>query len=417
MGVSALTAGSIEAALHTWPDARVLLLDYEKTPSIFQYNSTNGLVTVDLLNMRFSKKLYLGNNIAILIMLALMLRLVPSHLRHRISMRNKYLSEIDRADLVVSIAGGDSFSDIYGLQRFLYSSLPQLLVQLSGKGLVLLPQTLGPFNSRFSRALARYILRRATLAYSRDYAGLKEMPGLLGSHFEADRFRFCYDVGFVVTPVRPEKMDLDGFAITGGSSPAIGLNVSGLLWMGGYQQNNQFGLRADYRLLTEKLIDHLICEKDATVLLVPHVFDEAGSLESDQNVCETLYRTLKPRYNNRLYLARGKYDQSEVKYIIGLCDFFIGSRMHACIAALSQAVPTVPLAYSKKFIGVMETIGVESYVADPRTMDEREILSIVDRAWGERDNNRRHLEGKIPEVKTRILNLFKEVAVTLGIEK
>jgi polysaccharide pyruvyl transferase WcaK-like protein len=183
--------------------------------------------------------------------------------------------------------------------------------------------------------------------------------------------------------------------------------------MGGYKQNNQFGLKTDYRLLVEKLIDHLIRTKGARVVLIPHVFGEEENSESDQTVCEGLYRDLKFKYADRLYFARGKYDQSEVKYIIGLCDLFIGSRMHACIAALSQGIPTVPVAYSKKFTGVMETIGVESYVADPRTMDEDEILCTVDRAWAEKDNICRHLESRIPEVKTCVLNLFKEIAEAL----
>jgi colanic acid/amylovoran biosynthesis protein len=416
MGVSALTAGSIEASLHTWPDAKISFLDYEKTPLVFRYHSSTGPVTVDLLNLRFSKKVYLRNNIAVLIMLAVLLRLLPCRLRRSIRMRNRFLSEIDQADLAVSISGGDSFSDIYGLPRFLYSYLPVLLVHLTGKRIVLLPQTLGPFNGWVAQALARYILCRAALVYSRDLAGLAEMRDFLGDHFDKERFRFCYDVGFLVNPVRPEKMDLGGLDTTARSSPTVGLNVSGLLWMGGYQQNNQFGLKTDYRLLVEVLIEHLIRQKNMTVLLIPHVFGDPESLESDQTVCEKLYEALKSRYGNSLYLARGKYDQSEVKYVIGLCDFFIGSRMHACIAALSQNIPTVPVAYSKKFIGVMETIGVESYVADPRTMDEREILSAVDRAWAEKENIGQQLRRKVPEVKARAMNLFKEVLATLGLE-
>jgi polysaccharide pyruvyl transferase WcaK-like protein len=413
MGVSALTAGSIEAGLHIWPDARILLLDYGKERRRFWYDSANGPVPADLLNMRFSKKLYLTNNIAILIVLAIALRRAPRRLRAIIFSRNKYFKEISSADIAVAISGGDSFSDIYGLRRFLYCFLPLILVQLSGKKLVFLPQTVGPFNDWLARVLARYILRRAALVYSRDYRGLEEMEVLLNGHFDPDRFRFCYDVGFVVNPVRPEKMDLAGFAGKDGISITVGLNVSGLLWMGGYKQNNQFGLKTDYRLLVGKLIDYLIRSKDARVVLIPHVFGEGDNSESDQTVCEELYRDLKSKYAGRLYLARGKYDQSEIKYIIGLCDLFIGSRMHACIAALSQGIPTVPVAYSKKFIGVMETIGVESYVADPRTMDEDEILCAVDRAWAEKDNIRRHLESKIPEIKVRVLDLFKEIAEAL----
>jgi len=417
MGVSALTAGSIEACLHTWPDAKILLLDYEKTPVVFQFNSTNRPVPVELLNMRFSKRLYLRNNIAILIILAAVLRLVPSRLRRSITMRNRYLNEIDWAYLVVSLSGGDSFSDIYGLQRFFYSYLPMLLVQVTGKRIVFLPQTLGPFNGWVARVLARFILKNAALVYSRDLVGLDEMREFLGNHFDPELFRFCYDVGFVVSPVRPEKMDLSGFEDRRPHSPTVGLNVSGLLWMGGYKQNNQFGLKADYRLLVERLIHHLIHEKNMSVLLIPHVFGDVRSPESDQVACETLHRALQVKYGDRLNLARGRYDQSEIKYIIGLCDFFIGSRMHACIAALSQNIPTVPVAYSKKFIGVMETIGVDSYVADARTMDEGEILSIADRAWAEKDKIRRHLEGKIPEVKARILRIYEEAAATLGMEK
>ena len=184
--------------------------------------------------------------------------------------------------------------------------------------------------------------------------------------------------------------------------------------MGGYTQANQFGVKADYRAVVEELINHLIREKEATVLLIPHVFGQSEKSESDQTVCEKLYQDLKPTYGDRLYLARGRYDQSEIKYIIGLCDFFIGSRMHACIAALSQCIPTVPVAYSKKFIGVMETIGVENYVADLRTTDEEGILRIVDRAWNEKNDIRRRLEDKMPEVRARVLNLFREIAEALG---
>jgi len=38
------------------------------------------------------------------------------------------------------------------------------------------------------------------------------------------------------------------------------------------------------------------------------------------------------------------YGPSETKFLIGHCDFFVGARMHACIAAVSQYVPAVTLA-------------------------------------------------------------------------
>ena len=61
-----------------------------------------------------------------------------------------------------------------------------------------------------------------------------------------------------------------------------------------------------------------------------------------------------------------EYDQHEIKGVIGMCDFFVGSRMHACIGALSQGIPCVGVAYSMKFRGVFESVGVADWVVDSR---------------------------------------------------
>jgi polysaccharide pyruvyl transferase WcaK-like protein len=186
------------------------------------------------------------------------------------------------------------------------------------------------------------------------------------------------------------------------------------LWIGGYRGQNQFGLKADYRELVHGLIAHLIEQRGLTVLLVPHVFGDADTQESDQAVCEMLYGALKPRYGDRVYLAKGTYDHNEVKHIIGGCDLFVGSRMHACIAALSQGVPTVAIAYSKKFLGVMQALGMAAYAADARRMAGEEIRLAVDTAWAERESIRHHLNAKMAEVQTRVFGLYTEIAATVG---
>ena len=412
MGVGALTAGTIKAILHQFPDPDISLLDYGKESVTYAFGAGNRSISIRLVNLRFSKKFYLKNNIALLLFFSFLLKLIPfKQMRNKFISKNFYLNHISEANIVGSIAGGDSFSDIYGLGRFFYVSLPQLLVLMAGKGLVLLPQTIGPFRGLIARAVARYIIKRAGLIYLRDYAGKEELENLLGEVAAHDKARFCYDVGFAVAPVQPEKMDLNGWGRKEqGKDALVGLNVSGLLFRGGYTQNNQFGLKTDYRLLVNKLIGYLVEKKGARVLMVPHVFGEGEKSESDQEVCGRIYAELKPKYKDSLYFARGRYDQSEIKYIIGLCDFFIGSRMHACIGALSQNIPTVSIAYSKKFIGVMETIGVGKYVADLRTMSKEEIFRIIDKAWVERAEIREHLEQKMPEVKARVLSLFEEIA-------
>ncbi|MFQ5630557.1 MAG: polysaccharide pyruvyl transferase family protein, partial [bacterium] len=189
----------------------------------------------------------------------------------------------------------------------------------------------------------------------------------------------------------------------------IGLNISGLLYMGGYTKNNMFRLKTDYRELVYDTIGLLMKKPDVVVLLVPHVFGSPDHAESDSVVCEKIHGELKEQYKDRLFLAKGNYNQNEIKYIIGLCDFFIGSRMHACIAALSQGIPAVAIAYSKKFLGVMHTIGAESLIADPRTMNKKEIMTSIEYAYAQQHVYRKQLQSAMPRVKQRVLNLFDEI--------
>ena len=259
MGVGALTAGTIKCILNCFPDAEIFLLDYGKEKQIYDFQLDNRVVPIQLLNMRFSKKIYLKNNIVVLLLLALALKLIPSQkIRNSIISKNLYLKHISESDIAACIAGGDSFSDIYGLARFFYVILPQILVLFMGKKLVLLPQTLGPFKGRLARVIAKYILNRADVVYSRDYTGIEEMRNFLCESFNTSRIRFCYDVGFALDPVKPDNIDLGAFfKKKEKNSCVVGLNISGLLFAGGYTQDNMFGLKIDYRELIYTLIDRL----------------------------------------------------------------------------------------------------------------------------------------------------------------
>jgi polysaccharide pyruvyl transferase WcaK-like protein len=407
-GVSALAAGQIKCIVHQWPQADVCILNYAKAGWTHTLQLADRQVDVPLVNMRFSWRFWLPNNIALLLFLTVLMKLLPlPALRRRWIARNDCLRHLDASDLVVAISGGDSFSDIYGLRRLLYASLPQILALWSGKRLILLPQTLGPFQSRFSRVVAKYIMKRAEVIYSRDHSGIKQVGNWLGLDAGAGRLKFCYDVGFVVDSIPPARIDLVGLPLEQlEARRLVGLNISGLLDMGGYTRNNAFGLKMDYRAFIYTLIDFLIEKKQADVVLIPHVLGTGG--ECDSPVCDRLFQELRDRYPGRIGVVRGSYNQSEIKYIIGLCDFFIGARMHACIAALSQGIPAVAIAYSDKFAGVMESVGVGSIVADPRKMGEEEILRAVGQAFDTRAKVREQLAQSIPHVKETVLGLFSQ---------
>lgn len=408
MGVGALTAGVLTALARTQENAKVMLLDYGRYWDVKDVEIDGKVLHVPLINLRFSKKILLRNNAAYLLLLAVLTRLLGRRTCRRLIEQNRWLKTISDADVAVAISGGDSFSDIYGLERFFYVCLPQLLVGLLGKRLILLPQTIGPFNGRLARTIARVIMKDAEIVYSRDLAGVREGRSLLRLDDEDPKMRFGYDMGFIVEPRRPTHQDWQEIERSCFGRPVVGLNVSGLLYIGGYNRRNMFQLKLDYRELIDRIIAHLIEAKGVDVLLVPHVFGTEE--ESDTAAIQAVYGTLKERHHGRLFAFQGVYDQHEIKYVIGRCEFFIGSRMHACIAALSQAVPAVGIAYSRKFAGVLESIGVGHLVADPRTLTIAETLVVIDSAYENRRTISSHLGKVMPEVGKKVLDVFCEVA-------
>jgi len=307
------------------------------------------------------------------------------------------------ADAVLSIAGGDSFSDIYGLERFIYITLPLLWAITMGKKIVIMPQTIGPFKNIFTSRIAGFIMKHSTLVYARDNESLIVAKQLMGKSHE-EKARFCYDMGFILKPVKPAAYPLEEINANKPQKLLVGLNVSGLLCIGGYNHNNMFALKIDYSELVRSLVRYLIEEKNAMVLLVPHVFGTVQ--ESDMSAATRFFDELTGRYGEDLLLVSGNYDQNEIKYIIGQCNYFIGSRMHACIAALSQNIPAVGIAYSRKFAGVMQSIGVVDLVADPRKNTIIEILELIGRTLDARDEWTRLLSERMPFIKRTVLHIL-----------
>ncbi|MFA6563365.1 MAG: polysaccharide pyruvyl transferase family protein [Verrucomicrobiia bacterium] len=404
-GVGALASGILTALLHADADARLVFLDYGREAMVSGDRIGNREVRVEVINLRFSKKPWQPNHIVRLLLTAALLRLVPSRdARRKMAAQNPWLRGILDAQLHLSIAGGDSFSDIYGMQRLLYVVLPQVLVLWLGKPLVLLPQTYGPFESSLARILARYVLKRAALVYSRDTEGVEAARKLVG---KADsRVQFAYDMGFALEPLPPADDVRQQLEVIRQNGPVVGLNVSGLLYMGGYNRSNMFGLQAEYPRLVHALLDELIQKLGAQVLLVPHVFGGDENQESDEKACARIFAEFGQRHGGRLHYLSGRFDHHEIKYMIGRCDFFLGSRMHACIGALSQCVPAVGLAYSGKFVGVLDSVGGGSRVVDLRSSNEAQVLVVVREAFAQREVLRRELEEKMPSIRESVLGLF-----------
>jgi polysaccharide pyruvyl transferase WcaK-like protein len=83
--------------------------------------------------------------------------------------------------------------------------------------------------------------------------------------------------------------------------------------------------------------------------------------------------------------------------------------MHATIASISQCIPTIGLAYSKKFSGVYQTAGIEYCVVDLRKDRNEKILDSINTLFNENDVIRAKLRNSIPQVKQQVFSILGEL--------
>ncbi len=316
---------------------------------------------------------------------------VPLRTRHLVSPRGPLADALARADAVFDIGGGDSFTDIYGPRRFLQVWSTKARSLFKGKPLILCPQTIGPFNRAWSRLLARAVMQRAQAVVSRDApsTAFLEDLGVKSEIVEAT------DVAMRL-PYTPPVAKPDGMI-------RVGLNVSGLLMSGGYTGANQFGLSVDYPALIREIITWFQAQDGVEVHLVGHVQSEIQPVEDDQRAGAALVEEFPSAV-----LAPVFTSPVEAKsYIAGL-DFFMGARMHATIAAFSSGVPVVPMAYSRKFRGVFETLGY-AHVADMKAESADAVLARIQDGFQNRQALSEDIKTGMAQVDAR-LNTYQTLA-------
>jgi polysaccharide pyruvyl transferase WcaK-like protein len=269
--------------------------------------------------------------------------------------------------------------------------------------LILLPQTYGPFFNARTRALASRIVQGASMAWARDAESYANLKSLLGDRFDPQRHRQGVDVAFGLAPEPPSDEQREPLAHWLDTTvPVIGINVSGLLFNQKQRAVRAYGLAADYPAAMRDLIETLLRDTEARLVLVPHVNAPLDHPNSDSAACHTVRATFRPSDQQRILVAPEFRSPAQAKWLIGQCDWFCGTRMHSCIAAMAAGVPTAAVAYSDKTRGVFATCGLQDHVADPRTASTETIVHQLLASWQQRGQARATLAQHLPTVRAQV---------------
>lgn len=313
--------------------------------------------------------------------------------------KSEFLQEVKQCDLVLDIGEGDSFSDIYGIKRLLFLLVSKWAVIINKIPLILSPQTIGPFEGLLAKKLAVAVMNKSSYIFSRD-----EMSA---SYLEKLNVKSACSEAIDLAFKLPFSTNVDSVDV---GVIKVGVNVSGLLYSGGYSGENQFNLTIDYKLLISDLLNYWHDQPNVEVWLIPHVLSDDFPREDDRAAIDKITQEFDfvkkaPNFKN----------PSEAKTFIAQMDFVTGARMHACIAAYSAGVPVVPLAYSRKFNGLFNSLQYE-WVADGRGMTTYEAKEMIISGYHHRLELRElikagnlYAQGKIQDYKNVLRSYFRNI--------
>lgn len=273
---------------------------------------------------------------------------------------------LQKADLILEVPGDISTN------TNLFSQLVRFLFyRLFNKNFVIYSCSLGPFKGKIAELIARYLYNHVSLLIvreepSRDY--LKKI-GVKKIFLTADH-------AFLLTG-KPNK-SLEQLAQS--SKPFVGVSVK-------YLFGQQF---AGYQELIMAIIEHLNQKMKFNVILIPHV-------DKDKILSKKIYGLVK---NSQVHLLKGNYSPAELKALIGKGEFFVGSRLHASIGALSLGIPAMVLIprASHRGMGLMKLFKMDGLVLDPFEKPKK-VNFLLEKSYQKRKALQKKIKKYLPQVK------------------
>ena len=307
----------------------------------------------------------------------------------------RFLSQYKNVDFVLNVGAGDSFSDIYGKPRFFYFDNQSRMAFLLKKRVLFLPQTIGPFNDKKIKAKAIDTVEKCDTVLVRD----KQSYDFLKENTKQKNIAEIVDMAFFM-PYQKKTFSKEFIH--------VGLNVSALLWYGGYTKDNQFNLTVDYPKLIRNIIDYFLSIPNVKLHLVSHVVNSDYHVENDYAVS---FHLTEEYSNDRLILSPFFLTPILAKNYIAGMDFFAGARMHAAIAAFSSKVPVYPMAYSRKFDGLFLDTLDYPYMSDMKVQTNDEILNGIKSAFEKRDGLKTIIQERMTGVVAERKELLKKYLI------
>jgi len=292
----------------------------------------------------------------------------------------------------------DGINSIYSFETLLGCLYKIFIAKILGKPVMLYAVHIGPFEDttkgKICTFLTRLVLDRVDVITVRGFTSITWLKKMGVSN---PRVYVTADPAFLLEPCLNERVKrfIEGFDHR--RNPVIGINTSALLYRYGFLHCENLRLKfLAYVKLLSMIVDYLVEEINAVVILVPHSFILG---DDDREVSEYVLNSV--RDSSRVRCIVEEFTPEELKAIIGHLDLFVATRHHPFIHAISMHVPTIGIDYISKMKDTAAVCTYDEWVRDIKDLSYESLIFQINLLW----SNREYVKTSLVEKARRMRKL------------
>ena len=297
------------------------------------------------------------------------------------------------------IKGGGYIYAYRGLRWAYYiwfGLFPLMLAQRCGINVIVLPNSFGPFDTKWGQWLARKVLSRCKIVTTREPKSFEVLNALMPG-----KAKLFPDMAFNLEPADSKwaKEELIRYGIALGKRPCVGITMRPWRF-----PNAEYPIEKymNYVKSFSSLIEHLL-DSGYTPVLFAHVIGPHAHEDDRIALRDVLQATSKA---DQVFYIDGDYNCKQLKALYGLMDFMVCTRFHSAIFSIAQQIPSLAISYQGyKATGIMSEIGLEDFVCSINDVDGNILIKAFEKLVAEQQEVKQKMHKYMSACQERLQGL------------
>ena len=305
---------------------------------------------------------------------------------------------------VVTILGGDTFSEIYSKHIGVYLTWYKIKKLNENTRLFMVGQTIGPYTEGRKKYVSN-VLQNIDL-YTRDERSRKYLQDELDINCNSMRDLAFLPLNLQDDYVKNAKKILKKYDLT--ENNYVTIVGTGLMSL--YTKDTELFMNKFMDLIKELKAKY----PDKKILWLSHV---TGKTPNDNTMLDEINTKKNNFIDKNMVVIREDILPVEARVILGFGYFTITCRMHAAVSTFNMGKPAICLSYSPKYAGVIaDSLDMAEIVIESKGdefWENKPVETILDRVvYVEKNYDKlcKTINEKVEECQGNVLSVLDEVS-------